>query len=119
MASVDDIFDFKKIKPPSGAQGFSGDPVGGFGSLIATGIRITLLTAGIFLLVYMLWGGIDWITSGGEKEKIAKARDKITEALIGMIIIVAALTIFQVVAGNILGIIKVDQGWTFELPTLK
>lgn len=119
MADVKDIFDFGKINPPSGAQGLKGDPAGGLGTLIVTGIRITLLAAGLFLLVYMLWGGIDWITSGGEKEKVAKAREKITEAITGMIIIVAALTIFQVVAGNILGIVKIDQGWVFELPTLK
>ncbi len=112
---------FGNITPPAGTAGLASDPVGGLGKLIVFGIRTTLITAGIFLLVYLLWGGFDWISSGGDKERVSKARDKITQAIIGIIIITASLTIFQVVAGNILGIIEVKQGqgWIFELPTLK
>lgn len=112
---------FGNITPPAGTAGLASDPVGGMGRLIAFGIRATFITAGIFLLIYLLWGGFDWISSGGDKERVSKARDKITQAIIGIIIIVASITIFQVVAGNMLGIIEVKegQGWIFELPTLK
>lgn|SRR3989338_3622405 len=39
------------------------------------------------------WGGLAWIVSGGNKESVEKARDKIVAALIGVIIMVAVLSL--------------------------
>jgi hypothetical protein len=41
----------------------------------------------------MLWGALSWVTSGGEKDGVEKARDKIVAAIVGMIMIVVALAI--------------------------
>jgi hypothetical protein len=42
--------------------------------------------AGVLGFIYLLWGGVQWITAGGDKDALDKARKKITTALIGMII---------------------------------
>ena len=104
---------FGKIAAPKGAPTDLGVFIGG-------GIRIFLYIAMFFLLMYMLWGGLDWISSGGEKEKIAKAQGKITNAVIGIIVVIAALTIFTVIAGNVLNIITITPGggWQLNLPKL-
>ncbi len=111
---------FGTVKPPEGMSFGSDDPAQGFSKLISFGIRLFIIGSGLLLLVYLLWGAFDWINSGGEKEKIQKAQSKITNALIGLVIIFVVLSVFNVLVGGMLGIIQVedDGSWTFSLPTL-
>lgn len=117
--AIDDLFG--GISPPA-AMNIGGDkPVDGLGKLIGFGIQMFLLVAGMFLLLYLLWGAFDWIVSNGEKERITKAQSKITNALIGMVLIFVVLTVFNLLAGNMLGIIDPNSaggGFNLKLPTL-
>src|SRR3990170_3247205 len=67
-------------------------------------IRAFFIIAGLAALLYLLLGALAWVTSGGNKENVDKARDKITAAVVGLILIVAVLAIIvtleQVVFGN-------------------
>ncbi|MFS8158905.1 MAG: hypothetical protein ACMG6E_01585 [Candidatus Roizmanbacteria bacterium] len=56
-------------------------------------IRFFFVIAGLAALLYLLWGSLDWVMSGGDKDKVDKARQKIMAALIGVIVIVATLSI--------------------------
>lgn len=96
------------------------DPVKGVGILIGWGINIFILVAGLFLLVYMLWGALDWIMSSGEKERLSKAQSKITNAIIGMLVIFISLVVFNVFAGKMLGIVEVNDrgGFSIKIPFL-
>lgn len=116
--AIDDLFG--GISPPPAMNVGGNDPVQGFGKLIGFGIQMFILVAGLFLLLYLLWGAFDWIASGGEKEKIAKAQSKITNAVIGIVLVFVVLVVFNLLAGNILGIIVPIEGGGFEikLPTL-
>lgn len=101
------------IAPPTGVPT---DP----SIFIAGLVRIFILIAALFLLMYLLWGAFDWIISGGDKEKIAKAQSKLTHAIFGMILVFVAIAAFGVVTGNILGIMKYENGsWHFDIPTIK
>lgn len=116
--SVTDLFG--TVEPPSGMNVGGSNPVEGVGKLIGFGVNIFILVAGIFLLIYMLWGAFDWIISNGEKERIQKAQSKITNALIGMLLIFVVIVIFNVIAGNVLKIVTPSEdGWIFNLPTLE
>lgn len=111
---------FGDISPPA-AMNIGGDnPVQGLGKFIGFGIQMFILVAGLFMLVYLLWGAFDWISSSGEKEKITKAQSKITNALIGILLVFVVLTVFNLIAGNILGIVKLNgnNGFEIKLPTL-
>ncbi|MFZ6035266.1 MAG: hypothetical protein ACOYUB_03940 [Patescibacteria group bacterium] len=118
-SSVDDIFG--SVSPPAGMNiGGGGDPIAGLGSLIGWGINIFIIIAGMFLILYLLWGSLDWILSGGEKEKISKAQQKITNALIGMVLVFVVLVVFNVLAGQLLGIVEnTGDGFRLKIPTLK
>lgn len=52
-----------------------------------------ITVGGIAVLLYFIWGAIDWITAGGDSGKIEKARNKITQAIIGMVILVGSFAI--------------------------
>ncbi len=116
--AIDDLFG--GISPPAAMNVGGSDPVAGLGKFIAFGINMFILVAGMFLILYLLMGAFDWITSGGEKEKIVKAQSKITNALIGMVLVFVVLTVFNVLAGNILGIVVPNGsgGFDIKLPTL-
>ena len=53
-----------------------------------------------FLLAFMelLTGGMHWVTSGGDKQKLEKARDQITNALVGLVIVGSAFAITSLTA---------------------
>ncbi|HEX9817330.1 MAG TPA: hypothetical protein VGA89_00320 [Patescibacteria group bacterium] len=48
---------------------------------------------GIVVLVFFIWGALEWITSGGDKGKLENARNRITQAVVGMIILVGSFVI--------------------------
>ncbi len=117
--SIDDLFG--GISPPPAMNVGGADPVKGLGKFIGFGIQMFLLVSGMFLLLYLLWGAFDWIASGGEKEKISKAQSKITNAVIGIVLVFVVLTIFNLLAGSILGIVEPNGsgGFNLKLPTLQ
>lgn len=112
---------FGDITPPDAMNVGGSDPVAGLGKFIGFGINMFILIAGMFLILYLLMGAFDWIVSGGEKEKIVKAQNKITNAFIGIVLIFVVLTVFNLLAGNILGIVEPIDGGGFniKLPTLR
>ena len=64
-----------------------------FADILTFLIRFFFVIAGIAALVMLLWGALSWVTSGGEKEGVQKARDKIVNAIVGIILVVVALSI--------------------------
>ena len=71
--------------------------------IITNAITIVFVVAVLAVLVYLIWGAFEWITSGGEKESVKKAQGKITNALIGLAVLALAFIIARVV-GAVLGI---------------
>jgi hypothetical protein len=85
---------------PINIQGAGGMPQGGLGTLANTfGLVYDLLflTAIILSLAFLMWGGIDWMLSSGEKEKINRARGKIAFAIIGLLVVFAAFLIINAI----------------------
>lgn len=88
------------------AQGFStgnintltlANPGGGINQLIGNIVNIALYFIGIIAVIYLIWGGVTYITAGGDAEKAGKGRIAITNAIIGIIIVVASLVIYNAV----------------------
>ncbi|MGD9129404.1 MAG: hypothetical protein PVJ09_02880 [Candidatus Woesebacteria bacterium] len=52
------------------------------------------LSMGILVvLVFFLWGAFEWMTAGGDSAKVQKARDRIINATIGLIIMASIFAI--------------------------
>lgn len=56
------------------------------GSILSWAIRIVLIMAAFFVFYHMLRGALDWIQSGGDKEKVEKARKEMTTAVVGLLV---------------------------------
>jgi len=62
-------------------------------SYIGQIINIVLSVLGVIFLILIIYGGILWMTAAGNEEKVKKAKELITEALIGLVIVLAAYAI--------------------------
>lgn len=70
--------------------------------MVAHLIRLALGFLGIIFVVLIILAGFSWMTSGGDDEKIAKAKKMIVNAIIGLILILSAYSIVQFVLSAIL-----------------
>jgi hypothetical protein len=57
------------------------------GAVLGATIGVIMVLSFVVTFIYLLLGGFDWITSGGDKTKLGSARDKITNALIGLVVV--------------------------------
>ena len=56
-------------------------------------IMIILGFLGVAFLAFMIYAGIVWMTAQGNEQKVEKAKNMITESIVGIIIVVAAYAI--------------------------
>lgn len=94
------------------AQGI--DPGTGVGVILSNVLTIIFVVAALLVLFFMILGAFNWITSGGDKDKIGGARKMILSALTGLAVLALAFLIVNVV-GQILNINVLDLKY---IPTL-
>jgi len=70
--------------PTEAVAGFS---ITSLGEFIGAIMQLLFILAGVLVFVYLVWGGIQWLTSGGDSGSTQAARDRITAALVGLAII--------------------------------
>ena len=65
-------------------------------------IRAGLGLLGIVAIVIVLWGGVLWMTAGGDTEKVGTAKKVLFSGIIGLIIILSAFAIAQFVLNQLI-----------------
>jgi amino acid transporter len=71
--------------------------------LIGGLINVFLSVLGIIFIVLVVYSGYLWMTAGGEAMKVDKAKKLLGQAVIGLIIVVAAYAITAFVIDRIVG----------------
>lgn len=74
-----------------------------FVSYFITIWQALITVGGLLVIIYFLWGAIEWITAGGDSGKVGKARDKITQAVIGLVLLVGSFVIIAFLGGLFFG----------------
>lgn len=74
---------------------FSGE--GATGIFVGRILTAMMAIAAIIVLIALVTGAVDWINAGGDKSKIEKAREKMTQAVMGIFVLSAVLAIFTLV----------------------
>lgn len=92
---------------------FSGEQ-GTIGNIVSEFIKYLFPLAGILLLLYLIIGGFGLMTSGGDPKAVQSAKSKITNALIGFVIVFAAYWVVQIVA-SVLGLGKIGEIFNLNL----
>ena len=69
------------------------------GGVIGFAITLVFVAAVLIALFFLVYGGIKWITSGGDKGAVEAARNQIIAAVIGLIIVFLSFFILNLVLG--------------------
>jgi len=98
MNIIPSVFAQEELGPISGSGlGPFGENIAGSGgeglrqvtSAVSSVIGIMTIGAGIWFIFQFLVGGINWISAGGDKTKLQSARDRLSNAFIGLVVVVA------------------------------
>jgi hypothetical protein len=73
-----------------------------FDIVIGTIVRVFLSLLGIIFILLMLYAGYNWMTAGGEEEKVNRAKKTIVQSLIGLIIVAGSYAIWWFIANVLL-----------------
>ena len=65
--------------------------------IIGQVLNILLIAAVVLALFFLIYGGIRWILSGGDKAKVETARQTIVAAIIGLIVAFLAYFIVNII----------------------
>ena len=90
--------------PGFGPFGNSGtlDPFVALTKIISVIIGFITVCAGIYFMFQFLIGGFEWLQASGDKSRLTKAQDRLTHAVIGLIVVVASYSIVGLM-GSLLG----------------
>lgn len=92
------------IETPGGLATVTPAKAGYLGSnIIKFGITALLILALFLSLFFLIWGGISWTMSGGDKAGVEAARQKIIYAIIGLVLVFLSFFIVSVI-GKIFGV---------------
>ncbi|MDD4271234.1 MAG: hypothetical protein PHF50_00315 [Patescibacteria group bacterium] len=61
--------------------------------IVGIGIQAFLSILGVIFLILIIYAGYGWMMARGEEEKVTKAKDTLTRAVIGLIITIGAYAI--------------------------
>ncbi|MBI2019651.1 hypothetical protein HYS95_03225 [Candidatus Daviesbacteria bacterium] len=90
---------FGLVKPPAPLAGLIKDNPSGAWiiSMFFSNFVALLFSIAMIALVFMIiWSAFEWLTSGGDKEKLANAQKRIINAFIGIILFATAFAIIRV-----------------------
>ncbi len=80
---------------PDLKEAFSSNPALQFktlGDVLTSLLNIGFMISAFLTFYFLLWGAWQYIFAGGEKEALAKAREKIKWALIGLLFVAGSFT---------------------------
>jgi len=84
-------------------KAFGGDipfELEGPSTIIGKVVGSALAFIGILFLILMIYGGIIWMMARGNEQEVAKAKDLIVSAVIGLIIVLSAYAITAYIGGE-------------------
>lgn len=79
---------------PSGTPVVTGDIV----TLLGQVARFLIIISTIIAVIFIVWGGITWMTAGADAEKQKSAKGIIKNGIIGAVIVLAVGVIMQTIA---------------------
>ncbi len=81
----------------------SGDPANVFGRFVGSWWGLAYAIGGLLFLLYLVWGGVEWIMGGSDKERVENAKNKITNGLMGLALLGASWALVKAV-GYVFGL---------------
>lgn len=81
-----------------GEFGFAVQGLSSFETILSWVIGIMTVLAGIYFIFILITGAYTWMSAGGDKNKLQEAQQRILNAIIGLVIVVAAYAIISLIS---------------------
>lgn len=84
----------------SNIQAPDGVPTGGIdqgSAIISLGINLLFIVGAVLAVIFVIYSGIQWTLSSGDKQKLQAARGRLTYAIIGLVVIAASFVIVNII----------------------
>ncbi len=89
--------------PYKGTYAPAGVEYTGFGNFINNAVNGIMVGGGLLLFFYLIYGGFRYVTAGGDEKAVDGAKQTMTNAVIGLMVIAGAWFITKI-AETMLGI---------------
>ena len=104
------------INPPSGTVTIGEeDPTAFVGGFIQAGLQLLIIVAFIVTLLWTIFAGFRFLTSGGDPKNTGQAWSQIYYGLIGMLVVLSSFAIIKLVE-TFFGI-SIISGGSFQFPS--
>lgn len=85
---------------------------------IALGIQTAIIVGALAVLVYFFLGAIRWITSGGDKGSLEKARQQMVQAAVGLLILVSIIALLNFIGPLLFGFDLLELNFVNQIDEL-
>lgn len=84
-----------------------------FAKYISIFWRFMVIAGGFAVLLYLIWGALDWIFAGNNQERMSRAKTKFMDGIFGLVLLVLSYVIIQIIS-TVTGLNILNPDW----PTL-
>jgi magnesium-transporting ATPase (P-type) len=100
---AEESWPLQKLKEVGSANGpYQDTNEFGMAIIVGTVVNAFLGLLGVIFIILIISAGYNWMTAAGNEEKVTKAKDTMTRAIIGLIIVVGAFAIWYFIDYNFL-----------------
>ncbi len=65
------------------------------GSILTNVYTLAIKLGAIAVFIFLIWGAFEWLTAGGDSDKVSKAQKKITTSIIGLFVLLAVWALWR------------------------
>lgn len=94
------------LKTTGEKMGFSTSSVD-INTIVGNLIQSVLALLGVIFLVLVVYGGVLWMTAGGNEKQIEKARDTLFQGVVGLVIVLSAYAVTTFIISTLLDSLNV------------
>lgn len=76
-----------------------GEVMNVFNKVISTIIAVLTISAGLWFILQFILGAWSWLSAGSDKASLENAQKKLTNSVIGLAIVVAAIFLIDLIGG--------------------
>lgn len=105
---MESVFAQSLTIPGSAIKGPAGFDMTSIGNVINKAIPFIFSFAGLALLLMLIMAGFDLLTSAGDTKKLETGKQRLTYAIVGIILIIVAYWLVQI-AGIIFGVTEIQS----------
>ena len=69
-----------------------------FAKYIAIFWQFLVIAGGLAVLLYLIWGALDWIFAGNNADRMTRAKTKLFDGIFGLVLLVLSYLIIKIIS---------------------